>query len=113
MSVANCEDKNLNLVKMYCYIKQLIEMVPATKKYSVVCKSKDKGNITKNNCEVGCIGCKRCQKACKFEAIEMDGFLAKINHEKCTNCGECYKVCPTMAIRKLDYDDNEDEKKVI
>ncbi len=85
--------------------KKLIEMVPKEKKYSVICRSKDKGPVTKKNCEVGCIGCTRCVKACTFGAIAMDGPLAKIDTAICTNCGECVKVCPTMAIRKMDYDD--------
>lgn len=83
--------------------KKLIEMISKDKKYSVMCRSKDKGAITKNNCEVGCIGCMRCMKACKSGAISMDGPLAKIDYDKCTNCGECTKVCPTMAIRVMDF----------
>lgn len=83
--------------------KKLIELIPKDKKYSVMCRSKDKGAVTKNNCEVGCIGCTRCVKACRFEAISMEGPLAKIDYSKCTNCGECTKVCPTMAIRVMDF----------
>ena len=82
--------------------KKLIEMLPAEKRYSVRCRSKDKGPLTKKNCEVGCIGCTRCVKACKSGAIGMDGPLAKIDYDKCTNCGECVTVCPTKAIMKLD-----------
>lgn len=85
--------------------KKLIEMIDKDKKYSVMCRSKDKGAVTKNNCEVGCIGCMRCVKACRYDAISMDGPLAKINYDKCTNCGECTLVCPTMAIRVMDFDD--------
>lgn len=85
--------------------KKLIEMVPALNKYSVVCNSKDKGPVTKKNCDVGCIGCTRCIKVCSSGAISMEGPLAKIDAYKCTNCGECIKVCPTMAIRKLDFND--------
>lgn len=83
--------------------KKLIEMVPKEKKYSVICRSKDKGPVTKKNCEVGCIGCTKCVKACAYGAISMDGPLAKIDTDKCTNCGECVKVCPTMAIRVMDF----------
>lgn len=84
--------------------KKLIGMVPASKKYSVICKSKDRGPVTKKNCDVGCIGCMKCIKTCPEGAISMDGFLAKIDPDKCTNCDECLKVCPTMAIRKMDWD---------
>ncbi len=85
--------------------KKLIEIVPKEKKYSVMCKSRDKGAVTKKNCQVGCIGCTRCVKACSYGAISMEGSLARIDTEKCTGCGECTSVCPTMAIRKMDYDD--------
>jgi heterodisulfide reductase subunit A-like polyferredoxin len=80
-------------------------MIAKDKKYSVMCSSKDKGAVTKNNCEVGCIGCARCVKACKYEAIAMEGSLAKIDYSKCINCGACAKVCPTMAIRVMDFGD--------
>ncbi|MBC7960849.1 MAG: 4Fe-4S binding protein, partial [Vallitaleaceae bacterium] len=85
--------------------KNLIEMVPQDKKYSVVCRSKDKGAVTKNFCEVGCIGCTKCVKVCEVKAISMEGPLAKIDYDLCVNCGECTKVCPTMAIRVMDFGD--------
>jgi Na+-translocating ferredoxin:NAD+ oxidoreductase RNF subunit RnfB len=83
--------------------KDLIEIVPAAKEHSVMCSSKDKGAITRKNCEVGCIGCTKCVKTCKYGAISMVGTLAKIDYDKCTNCGDCTKVCPTMAIRRMDF----------
>lgn len=85
--------------------KKLIEIIPKDKKYSVMCRSKDKGPVTKSNCEVGCIGCTKCVKACGYSAISMDGALARIDYSLCTNCGECAKVCPTMAIRVMDFGD--------
>jgi formate hydrogenlyase subunit 6/NADH:ubiquinone oxidoreductase subunit I len=30
----------------------------------------------------------------------MDGNVAKINPEKCVNCGKCEEVCPTKAINR-------------
>jgi electron transport complex protein RnfB len=80
--------------------KNLIEMVPADKGFAVLCKSKDKGPVTRKNCDVGCIGCRLCVKACEFDSITMDGPLAKIDPYKCTNCGECEKKCPTKAIKQ-------------
>ena len=40
----------------------------------------------------------KCQKVCKFEAITVENNLAKIDPEKCKNCGLCAKECPTGAI---------------
>lgn len=83
--------------------KGIIEIVPAAREYSVVCRSQDKGSVTKKNCEAGCIGCAKCVKICKYGAIKMEGPLAVISYELCTNCGECLEVCPTMAIRRMNY----------
>lgn len=78
--------------------KNLIEMVPDIKKVRVACHSKDKGKEVKSNCAVGCIGCKICQKNCKFDAITVEDNLALIDYEKCTLCMECVQKCPTKAI---------------
>jgi electron transport complex protein RnfB len=86
--------------------KNLIELIDKTKKYSVMCRSRDKGAVTRSNCQVGCIGCRRCVKACPQQAIYMEHeTLARIDYDKCDNCGECTKVCPTMAIRVMDFGD--------
>lgn len=85
--------------------KNLIELVPKDKVYAVLCKSRDRGPVTKRNCDVGCIGCTKCQKACGSNAITIVENLAKIDPEKCSNCGKCAEECPTMAIRRTDYDE--------
>ena len=44
-----------------------------------------------------CIGCGKCQKYCKFDAIKNDkGF--KIEPLDCEGCGVCELVCPSGAI---------------
>lgn len=78
--------------------KKIIEMVPVCGEYTVRCSSLDRGNVVRQNCDVGCIGCARCVKACPSNAIKLNGTLAKIDPALCTNCGECYKVCPTKSI---------------
>lgn len=92
--------------------KALIELVPRSKEYSVMCRSKDKGPVTKKNCDAGCIGCTKCMKTCRQAAIHMEGSLAKIDYDKCINCGECMNVCPTMAIRRLNYANCEIVEKI-
>lgn len=85
--------------------KKLIEMVEKEKRYTVGCRSYDKGGEVRKYCEVGCIGCTRCVKACPQQTISMDGALAYIDFRNCINCGECEKVCPTGAIWRVpDHD---------
>lgn len=56
------------------------------------------GAQTRKACTVGCIGCMKCQKVCKFEAVTVENNLATIDYDKCKNCGLCQKECPTGAI---------------
>lgn len=79
----------------------VIDMVPKSKLVFVACKSTAKGAKTRKACSTGCIGCMKCQKTCKFEAITIENNLAKVDYEKCKNCGLCAKECPTGAILNL------------
>lgn len=79
----------------------VIRIAPAKNKVVVQCNSKDKGAVTRKNCANGCIGCKKCEKACKFEAVTVADNLAMIDPEKCKNCGLCAKECPTGAILNM------------
>lgn len=67
----------------------------------VQCKSEAKGAVTRKACSNGCIGCKKCEKACKFDAITVENNVARIDPEKCKNCGLCAKECPTGAINNM------------
>ncbi|MDP1853610.1 MAG: RnfABCDGE type electron transport complex subunit B [Candidatus Omnitrophota bacterium] len=78
--------------------KKLFTLTPQDATVYVACRSHDLSKDTKAVCPVGCIGCKLCEKACKFEAIRVVDNLAAIDYNKCTSCGECIKVCPTKAI---------------
>jgi heterodisulfide reductase subunit A-like polyferredoxin len=73
-------------------------MIPATNRVFVACSSKDPARQTRDVCEVGCIACRLCEKACKFDAIHVNDNVAKIDPEKCTNCGMCVKACPRDII---------------
>ncbi|MFI3170983.1 MAG: RnfABCDGE type electron transport complex subunit B [Eubacteriales bacterium] len=78
--------------------KNLIELVPVDQKHLVLCSSKDKGKDVMNACSGGCIGCKMCEKVCEFGAITVEGNIAHIDPEKCTNCGKCAEKCPKKCI---------------
>lgn len=78
--------------------KALYDLVPKKNKIHVLCSSKDPGKIVTKVCKVGCIACKLCEKACKFDAIHVTDNLAKIDYKKCTQCGACVTACPRKII---------------
>ncbi len=79
--------------------RDLIQMLPpGDEGHLVLCSSQDRGKTVSRACEVGCIACKACVKACQQEAIEMDGKLAVIDLEKCNDCGDCVEKCPPGTI---------------
>lgn len=78
--------------------KKLIEIVPYANDVFVSCNSKDNGKTVRSHCTVGCISCKMCEKACEFDAIHVDNFLATVDYSKCTMCNACALKCPTKAI---------------
>ncbi len=78
--------------------KKIIELVPEKSDVRVVCSSKDKGKTVKENCSVGCIGCKLCEKACRYDAVSVVDNIAKVDYSKCTKCLDCVKKCPSKVI---------------
>jgi Na+-translocating ferredoxin:NAD+ oxidoreductase RNF subunit RnfB len=81
----------------------IMKLFPVSSEYVVACNSLDKGNIVRKVCEVGCIGCKICEKACPVDppAIVVQDNLARFDYETCTNCGICFEKCPTKCIQKV------------
>jgi len=52
-------------------------------------------------CIFGCVGLGTCKRACRFDAIEVQDGLARINPDKCTGCGACVAECPKGIIKML------------
>ncbi|QGY42896.1 Fe-S cluster domain-containing protein [Maribellus comscasis] len=86
--------------------KDLIELrkkFPKDRKVVVACRNEDKGGVARKACSTACIGCGKCQKECKFDAITIENNLAYIDSDKCKLCRKCPPVCPTNAILELNF----------
>lgn len=82
--------------------KKLISLVTLKPQAVVKCSSCDKGAAVMKVCNIGCIGCKKCEKVCEYDAITVNNFLAEVNPDKCVACGKCVDVCPRMVITMIE-----------
>lgn len=78
--------------------KLIIEMTSTKNEVHVRCKATLKARDVRAVCSIGCIACKMCEKACRFDAIHVINNVAVIDYDKCTNCMACVEKCPTKTI---------------
>ena len=78
--------------------KGLIIAVPYDADITVACNSVQKGAVLRKYCDIGCIGCKMCEKVCENDAIHVVDNLARIDYTKCISCGKCAEKCPRGLI---------------
>ena len=69
----------------------------------VRCVNKDKGAAALKACKAACIGCGKCEKECKFEAITITNNVSYIDPDKCRLCRKCVEACPTHAIIAVNF----------
>jgi len=55
------------------------------------------------SCRFGCMGFGDCVKACEFDAIHIVNGIAKVDEEKCRDCGKCIAACPKGLITEIPY----------
>jgi heterodisulfide reductase subunit A len=61
--------------------------------------------------EDACSGCKVCESACGYRAINVENMngkdLAKVTEGLCRGCGNCASACPVDAITMPNYTDKQ------
>lgn len=78
--------------------RHVIQLKPQNSSVLVRCQNSDVGRLAREACMKACIGCMRCEKTCKYDAIHVVDGYARIDVDKCTRCGECAKVCVSKCI---------------
>ncbi len=76
----------------------LISLTSEKNLVNVLCSNKSFGKDAMAVCKVSCIGCKMCEKTCKFDAIHVVDNIAVIDYDKCVSCGACAIKCPRHCI---------------
>ncbi len=85
------------------HIIELRKKGPKNRRVYVSCVNKDKGAVAMKACKAACIGCGKCLKECKFEAITIENNVSYIDFNKCRLCKKCVEVCPTKAIHAVNF----------
>jgi Na+-translocating ferredoxin:NAD+ oxidoreductase RNF subunit RnfB len=78
--------------------KKTLRLIPCTKLVYLACVSKDKGNVVRNICTVGCYTCNICVKVCPYQALKIENNLPVMEATRCTDCGICVRKCPVNSF---------------
>lgn len=82
----------------------IIKLVPAKANIVYRCSYESLRNIPgRERCDLGCLHCKKCFKACENGAIIWDEEKSVPNFDfsKCTMCGKCIEACPHNRLIEL------------
>lgn len=59
-----------------------------------------------------CIGCKKCETVCCYDARKVEFPEMKLDTSKCRYCGLCLDVCPTQALTATLAEQTEEDLKL-
>ena len=78
--------------------RNVLELRPVSQPVDMRCRNAEMGKVVSQKCSAGCIGCERCEKACKFQAITIVNHMPVIDNSKCRHCMVCAEVCSSGAM---------------
>ena len=78
--------------------RSVISLMPRDTTVMVRCRNESVARTAREACMKACIGCKKCERTCRYGAIRVENGYASIDREKCTRCGECAAACPCGCI---------------
>ena len=81
--------------------QNMIELVPADTKVILLCNYQTLRDVAgREKCENGCIHCRKCIRACEYDAINWNAErgIPEFDNDKCTLCRECIEVCPANTL---------------
>jgi electron transport complex protein RnfB len=84
--------------------RKIIYLVPAKANIVYRCSYESLKNIPgRERCDMGCLHCKKCFKACESGAIIWDEEKSVPNFDfsKCIMCGKCIEACPRNRLIEL------------
>ncbi len=81
--------------------RKIIRLHDAGSSIVVKCSNRDPGKTARAACEVSCICCGICEKACPSGAAKILDNLSTIDESLCLSCGMCAVKCPRHAIYDL------------
>jgi Na+-translocating ferredoxin:NAD+ oxidoreductase subunit B len=84
--------------------RNIIKLVPADSNIVYLCSYQPLRNIPgREKCDMGCLHCKKCFKACENDAIiwNEEKAIPEFDFTKCILCGECIKACPHNRLIEL------------
>jgi len=76
----------------------VMKWIPYEADVIVACNSKDKGNVVRKYCKVGCIACGKCTRSSPEGGFVVENFLAHIDYSKTGERDSAVKDCPTKCI---------------
>lgn len=102
ISTLGFDEKNENeTTSLSTFLKKGLNK-PKAEEHNLIVVDEACGSCPKNNYVVTnfCQGCvaRPCQVNCPKDAIYFENRQAKIDIDKCINCGKCMKACPFHAI---------------